>query len=484
MSALEFSTPENLFPGVDGWEPYIAVDSNDNLIAFTTAIYYAPNNYTDTIIYRVSMDHGASWFDEQSVFADGVTFQADPVVFIDENGILHFTMMLGWNIFYTQAPSMSSSTNGKLMWSNPVGISGNDDHADKNWIVGDPTGMSLFVTFNKASPYATVSNDGGMTWSDPVMLVDDNSRYYYSSGAVYLSGGSILQSIDGVYEYNVTGEMTGPEEPSIANDPFLQVIFRVFKTNLNNQTWSNVISDTSTQVYQNCPAWANCTNPTDFLIPSSSMASSFNTIYLAHTGNYDNVTHASIFLIKSVDNGSSWSDAIPLNWPHSTNNTYSAFPFIACDADNEDLVHVAWMDNRTGMWNLFYRYSSNGGESWTDEVKLNQDLGYSFQNDQGFEFPYGDYGRACVDSQHNLHLIYGEGTAWYGTGASFYVRQGAIDDSSSSSSDGLSKRDIGAIAGSLGALVLVSAAFGLWWVKRGKNAPSSKEALLETNQVA
>ena len=91
---------------------------------------------------------------------------------------------------------------------------------------------------------------------------------------------------------------------------------------------------------------------------------------------------------------------------------FHAFPFIATGKKAGD-VRVAWMDNRTGEWNLWYRQSSNGGASWeASSIRLSNSVRFGFQNEDGFLFPYGDYGSMVVDKNDNTHIIWGEG---YGT---------------------------------------------------------------------
>lgn len=82
---------------------------------------------------------------------------------------------------------------------------------------------------------------------------------------------------------------------------------------------------------------------------------------------------------------------------------FVGFPMVAGGLDGGD-VRLAWMDNRTGMWNLWYRSSTNyfdptqGGGNEAQSTRLsNYNKLISFQNGEGFEFPYGDYGMMIVD---------------------------------------------------------------------------------------
>src|SRR5207247_6405034 len=88
----------------------------------------------------------------------------------------------------------------------------------------------------------------------------------------------------------------------------------------------------------------------------------------------------------------------------------------ACD------VWFAWMDNRTGAYNVWYRSSSDGGQTWSAEVKVSGfRSGYSYVTAQGFAFPYGDYITVALDSKGHVHIVWGEGTNYGGPGNVLYA---------------------------------------------------------------
>ena len=68
----------------------------------------------------------------------------------------------------------------------------------------------------------------------------------------------------------------------------------------------------------------------------------------------------------------------------------SEFPMIA--AEDRGDVRVAWMDNRTGRWNTWYRPSADGGRTWSGSVRLSdRPDGAPYKSSRGFRYPYGDY---------------------------------------------------------------------------------------------
>ena len=104
-------------------------------------------------------------------------------------------------------------------------------------------------------------------------------------------------------------------------------------------------------------------------------------------------------------------------------------------------VRVAWMDNRTSWYNTWYRETSDGGQTWSAEVKLsNLTEGDPWQGPLGFKirteissqkfscltakhFPYGDYGKLAIDSEGFSVVAWGEGPGWLSGGNVYFARQ-------------------------------------------------------------
>ena len=62
-----------------------------------------------------------------------------------------------------------------------------------------------------------------------------------------------------------------------------------------------------------------------------------------------------------------------------TNNSCFSYIFENTSiAVNENAVHVVWWDDRTGNNEIFYKYSSDGGINWSDDIQLTTDNGDSW----------------------------------------------------------------------------------------------------------
>jgi hypothetical protein len=90
---------------------------------------------------------------------------------------------------------------------------------------------------------------------------------------------------------------------------------------------------------------------------------------------------------------------------------HHAFPLVACGNTSGD-VRVAWFDNRTSFWNVYYRESLDGGNTFSPEVVLSNDdsakLPWKSTSGMGFLWPFGDYGQMLVDSEGFTQAVWGE----------------------------------------------------------------------------
>jgi len=126
-----------------------------------------------------------------------------------------------------------------------------------------------------------------------------------------------------------------------------------------------------------------------------------------------------VWLQASRDGGRTWSARTPVH-ADGVSRAYHLFPVI--EGGLRGQVHVSWMDNRMGAFNVYYRTSEDGGATFGREVIVNANLGFRYQSDLGFEFTYGDYYGIARDPWGGIHLAWGEGPDYIGPGNVFYAR--------------------------------------------------------------
>jgi hypothetical protein len=119
-------------------------------------------------------------------------------------------------------------------------------------------------------------------------------------------------------------------------------------------------------------------------------------------------------------NGTSWTSRREVSTAPA--GTHHAFPAIVAGARGD--VRISWMDARAdgGLWNTYYRSSTNSGDAWSPEVDVSTFVtGYSYISANGFGFPFGDYYEMDIDDRGNTHAIWGEGLNYDTPGSIWYV---------------------------------------------------------------
>lgn len=80
-----------------------------------------------------------------------------------------------------------------------------------------------------------------------------------------------------------------------------------------------------------------------------------------------------VYFRKSTNAEASWGFETPLS---ALDSAPSASPSVA---NVNGAVHVAWQDRKDGNWEIYYRKSLNGGDTWLDEVRITDNSGDSFR---------------------------------------------------------------------------------------------------------
>jgi hypothetical protein len=78
---------------------------------------------------------------------------------------------------------------------------------------------------------------------------------------------------------------------------------------------------------------------------------------------------------------------------------------------------------RGGLWNTYYRSSTDGGATWSAEADLSTYVsGFSYIQPNGFNFPFGDYFEIDIDDRGTTHAIWGEALNYDTQGSIWYTR--------------------------------------------------------------
>jgi hypothetical protein len=97
-----------------------------------------------------------------------------------------------------------------------------------------------------------------------------------------------------------------------------------------------------------------------------------------------------IFYKKSTNGGTSWTTR-RLTW----NSGESSYPRIAVDLSNN--IHMFWLDDIPGNWEIYHKKSTDGGSSWITS-RLTYSSGRSYGPD------------IAIDSNSHIHAVWADDT--------------------------------------------------------------------------
>ncbi|HET7901182.1 MAG TPA: sialidase family protein [Candidatus Nanopelagicales bacterium] len=359
----------------DGWEPSVAADPS------APYVYEAWMQYSGTkisISYRVSADGGASWGPAKPICPSCSTKQGqyDIVLATTATGTLDAVWMQGNHI------SFSRTSDHGATWTAPVQVSGST-WADKPWLAVSGNGNDIYVGWSsRGNVSITASHNAGAAWSTPAQVTNENGIYYYPNGGVVLPNGTAMLAMSEYPENGNNTKLTGP------------VPIVVLRSTTNGSTWSRVLIDTL-----NTGATYATSSVTTITGDSAGNA------VAVYSGSTSVGANGRVFARRSTDSGATWGAAVDL-----TSSAGGADATSVAAGARGTLIAATWMDKRGGAWNVWERQSTDGGATWTADVKVSDATsGASYKTTSGFGMPYGDYDAVAVTSAGKVVAVMGEG---------------------------------------------------------------------------
>ena len=132
-------------------------------------------------------------------------------------------------------------------------------------------------------------------------------------------------------------------------------------------------------------------------IPAMNVDQATGAIYVAwpdvRNGNFD------IYFSASTDGGETWSANTRIN-----DDTGTAIQYMVDLAiDSRGTVHAAWEDKRNGNWNIYYSNSTDGGMTWATNVRV------SSEDTPGSYNRPGDYFAVEAGPDDSVSIVWTDG---------------------------------------------------------------------------
>jgi len=408
LAASDFSAPVRLgYRTGDQWEPSIAADGHGHVYVLYPQYGEVPECAqcsAPAMALLISDDNGASWRPSR-VMLPFSTGQFDPQIVVDS--LDRQTVYASWLQNDKRDIVVARSLDFGRTWSFSWAERGQED-TDKPVLA--VRGADVYVGFNHEERFlVSASHDAGQTFN--VVAVNPNIEAGSS-----LAGGATVDPAG-----NVFFGWTAYARTDVENSP---VNVNISRSGDGGRTWNTQRLDQSSAP-PGCEA-QGC--GTGFLGPQIALASdAAGALYALWNAGSSNGGPERIYFTSSTTNGVTWSARTIVSG--AAQGVEHAFPAIAAGASGD--VRIAWMDARANepgrpkriLWNTFSRVSTNGGASWSDEVRLSSPVaGYDYILPAGYRFPFGDYFGLAIDSDGATHAVWGEGRNFNSPGSIWYTR--------------------------------------------------------------
>ncbi len=395
---------ERRFGDGNDWEPAVAADPGAPFVYMVTTRYSghpacSTCAFDPFIALEISSDGGQTFGPATHLCpCPGMRGgQYDPQIESAADGSLYATWISG-NFRIV----LSRSTDHGRTWTDPVVVSHGAGWGDHPWIAVSGSGQDVYIAFNHRDSWIAQSHDFGSTWDAP-MKTNTQARYFYAGGGFVASDGAVTFAQ--------------------ANYPvgcYRRCSIRVVATRSTDggATWQTRLVD----VVRAQPPCQSAGCRPDYYGAHATLAGDANgDLVIAYDGARVRNGAQFVYVRRSSDAGARWSGRVRLSPPGRS--IIAAFPAAAGAGDGD--FRVWYMDDRNGPrgWNVWLRRSTDGGRSWSDDVRLSDATsGTSYKHPRGFDQPYGDYGEVAVTSAGGTFAIWGEGESYAGPGGTWYNR--------------------------------------------------------------
>jgi hypothetical protein len=374
------------YPGGDDWEPAIAADGAGHVYVLWK--HYSVGTDCGAACDRketlqTSSDGGSSWSAPQ-VF--------DPLVGYDsqiEVDPLNANIVWASYLSGLKDTVARKSTDFGQTWSAPIHVENLNKSTDKDILA--VRGDTVSISYNHGQAiYASTTHDGGATWTTAKVNQQQSGQLGWSlpSGGGIDAQGRIFFAWSG-YEGN--------------GGPNGSTNLYVTRSNDGGLTWKGTLLMTAADTPDcGCSGWAYWGAQTALVVEPG------GAIDVLSNANTSVGAPNRLFFQRSTDHGVTFSAPREL----AANGSMHLFPAITSGGSGD--VRLAWMDNRTGAYRVYYQSSSDGGRRWSATTPISG----------SFASGYGDYFELAVGAGGLTHAVWGEGPSYDGPGQIYYARSG------------------------------------------------------------
>jgi hypothetical protein len=383
----------------DQWEPSVAADGSGRIYVLYPhygRVSDCKDCHVPTMLLLLSNDNGKTW-QPPHVMLESPWGQFDPQIIVDPTD--RHTVYAAWLQNNKRLVVVAKSVDSGASWALTVAVHG-DEELDKPALAA--RGPNVYVAFNHEEEiWVAVSQDSGRSFTST--RVNAESRPGWS-----LLGAATVDPTGDVYlawaSYSKAGGARGSVNLYVAKS-----------TDLGKE-WNATLLDVSAAA-PDCKD-EDCGEA--FLGAQIALTSdAAGALYALWSAGSKSLGPQRIYFSSSTNGGENWLPRAAVS--NADPGVEHAFPAMVAGSDGD--IRIAWMDARntshnSPSWNTYYRSSSNGGATWSDEIQISGYVpGYRYISKVGFRFPFGDYFGLAIDNHSDTHVVWGEGLNYQSPGS-------------------------------------------------------------------
>jgi hypothetical protein len=405
----------------DDWEPAVAADDSQ-VYVFWMHIGPMPDCALPAEVhmaYQTSLDGGATWSPPRSIACQAED-QADAQIVVEPTTHSVYTAWMDGNDPNTPIWVSYSDDRGGT-WQAPVlatSTSGAGSVGDKDILV--VSGSVVCVSYAQLTDtFVSCSPDLARHPFTPVSVSGPPGHISLATGGAHDTHGNLFFAYGAV------------QPPASGPGPGLLWLARSAD---GGATWATRQIDRSAAapVIQDADRDFFSASVALGVIPRAQQAT--DRLVAVYNKNLTDGAPERIYTAYSDDNGETWKGVQELS--SAPAGAWHGFPAIASDARG---ARAIWMDNRArpicnaastcGTWRVYARMSADGTTAWSDEIRIDgpnfvtaNGITHPYQSADGFSFPYGDYSWAALNRFGTVHVVWGEGESYNGSGSIWFNR--------------------------------------------------------------
>jgi BNR repeat-like domain len=293
----------------------------------------------------------------------------------------------------------SVSTNGGTSWMQVVipkvslCSGGPYDRASDPWVTFSPNGhvyamsLSASADLRRSAMLVNKSTDGGLTWSDPITLIDETSDFNFND-----KNSMTADPNDSDFVYAVWDRSRHPGQ-TLEDPNFNALRSAAFRSDImfSRTTDGGATWEPARAIFRPEANLFTIGNQIAVL-PDGTLVDAF--FLIRGSGRQPSLNQYREAVIISTDKGETWAGPIivdrhvvaPVRDPDTgqAHRTGDIIPDVAVDAGT-GAMYVVWQDGRfTGRAAIALSRSTDGGRTWSTPIKVNQTPLLGNLNDQAF----------------------------------------------------------------------------------------------------